>query len=146
MEWSKDTGRFEEKLPKTKSGYRTVPLSEEAIRIIRLQKEIVKNIPVVAGYKDYVFKNRNGKPSQKTTLNKGLKSIMARIGLPTISVHCLRHTFATRCIEDGIRPKTLQKILGHSKLSVTMDLYVHVTEDELVHEFEKFGIGLKMAM
>ncbi len=44
-------------------------------------------------------------------------------------MHALRHTFATRCIESGMQPKVLQKIMGHSTLSVTMDLYVHVSED-----------------
>lgn len=49
-------------------------------------------------------------------------------------MHSLRHTFATRCIENGIQPKTLQKILGHSTLSTTMDLYVHVTDEQIFLE------------
>ena len=69
--------------------------------------------------------------SQKTTLNRELKTIMAKIGLPPISVHCLIHTFATRCIERGVQPNVLQKLLGHAHLSTTMDLYVHVTEESL---------------
>ena len=54
-------------------------------------------------------------------------------------MHALRHTFATRCIENGIQPKTLQKILGHSTLTVTMDLYVHVTDDHIFEEIEKMN-------
>jgi integrase len=57
-------------------------------------------------------------------------------------MHNLRHTFATRCIEAGMRPKTLQKILGHSSLAMTMDLYVHVTNDELISEFDKIKADL----
>ena len=53
-------------------------------------------------------------------------------------MHTLRHTFATRCIESGMKPKTLQKILGHANISMTMDLYVHVTEDEKAKEMQKF--------
>ena len=45
-----------------------------------------------------------------------------------------RHTFATRCIESGIQPKTLQKYLGHATLQMTMDLYVHTTDE---HKHEK---------
>lgn len=52
-------------------------------------------------------------------------------------MHALRHTFATRCIEQGIQPKTLQKILGHSNINTTMDLYVHVTHDQLLTEIQK---------
>ena len=54
-------------------------------------------------------------------------------------MHSLRHTFATRCIENGIQPKTLQKILGHSTLSTTMDLYVHVTDDQIFSEMNKMN-------
>ncbi|MBQ9359876.1 MAG: tyrosine-type recombinase/integrase [Lachnospiraceae bacterium] len=44
-------------------------------------------------------------------------------------MHGLRATFATRMIEAGVEPKTLQEILGHSKIAITMDLYAHVTDD-----------------
>ena len=47
------------------------------------------------------------------------------------SPHCFRHTFATRAIENGMQPKTLQKILGHGSLQMTMDQYCHVTDDTL---------------
>ena len=56
-------------------------------------------------------------------------------------MHCLRHTFATRCIEAGIRPKTLQILLGHSKISTTMDLYVHVSDDSLHQEILKLDLA-----
>ena len=51
-------------------------------------------------------------------------------------MHTLRHTFATRAIEAGIRPKTLQELLGHANISITMNLYVHVTEEEKEKELE----------
>ena len=44
------------------------------------------------------------------------------------SPHCLRHTFATRSLEAGMKPKTLQTILGHKTLKMTMDTYVHVLD------------------
>lgn len=49
-------------------------------------------------------------------------------------MHVLRHTFAIRCIESGMCPKTLQIILGHSNIGITMNLYVHVTDDEKTKE------------
>lgn len=57
----------------------------------------------------------------------------------TCTVHSLRHTFATRCIEKGVQPKTLQKMLGHSTIQVTMDLYVHVTDEYLENEVKKMN-------
>ncbi|MCI8707341.1 tyrosine-type recombinase/integrase [Lachnospiraceae bacterium JLR.KK009] len=46
------------------------------------------------------------------------------------SIHILRHTFAAQCIESGMWPKTLQMILGYSNIGITMNQYVHVTDDE----------------
>lgn len=53
-------------------------------------------------------------------------------------MHCLRHTYATRCIEAGMQPKTLQKLLGHSSLKTTMDRYVHVTDDSMENGIKLF--------
>lgn len=55
-----------------------------------------------------------------------------------LTPHTLRHTFATRCIERGMNPKTVQVILGHSSVNITMNLYCHVTEDTLISEMSKF--------
>ena len=51
-----------------------------------------------------------------------------------VSPHCFRHTFATRCIAKGMKPKVLQNILGHSTLAMTMDLYCHVEDDTIKNE------------
>ena len=53
--------------------------------------------------------------------------------------HGLRHTFATKAIARGMRPKTLQKILGHNSLKMTMDLYCHVEQDTLREEMALIG-------
>ena len=58
--------------------------------------------------------------------------------------HSLRHTFATRCIEAGMKPKTLQHILGHSNIGITMNLYVHITEDEKHREIDLVADALKV--
>ena len=57
----------------------------------------------------------------------------------TFTPHCLRHTFATKAIARGMRPKTLQTILGHNSLQMTMDLYCHVEKHTLKEEMALMG-------
>lgn len=59
-------------------------------------------------------------------------------------MHVCCHTMATRCIEGGMRLKTLQVILCHANVSITRDLYVDVTEDEKVKEVERIESALKI--
>ena len=59
-------------------------------------------------------------------------------------MHVLRHTFATRCIEGGMKPKTLQMLLDHSNIGITMNLYVHTTEEEKKKEIELVAEALKV--
>ena len=80
------------------------------------------------------------------TLTVVMKYIFKRIALKEpqfkpLSPHTFRHTFATRCIERGMNPKTLQIILGHSTIQITMNLYCHVTDDMLISEMSKFEAG-----
>lgn len=56
----------------------------------------------------------------------------------SIVMHALRHTYATRAIEYGMPPKTLQKLLGHASIKTTMDRYVHVTEDFMLNAVQIF--------
>ena len=69
---------------------------------------------------------------------------MTQIAYEKFSMHTLRHTFATRAIEAGMKPKTFQEILGHANIGITMNLYVHVTEDEKAKEVEKIQSALKI--
>ena len=58
---------------------------------------------------------------------------------PDIHPHTLRHTFATRCFENRMEPKVVQKLLGHSSISITLNIYTHVMDDLMEEEIAKFG-------
>lgn len=116
--------------PKTKAGFRKIPLTSEAIRILKEQKKKQRDIVTSIEWKDNIFVSKRGNPIRTATYDFIMDQICKKANIKRYSVHSLRHTFATRCIEGGMRPKTLQVILGHSKISMTMDLYVHTSEDQ----------------
>lgn len=122
---------------KTKNGKRDVPLTQKAIEILlNLKKDNRKTNVIPMEYHDLVFLSKNGKPILNSAYNMILRRICEKSGIEKFSMHELRHTFATRCIQAGMTPKTLQGILGHANISTTMDIYVHVTEDSKSREIK----------
>jgi integrase len=93
------------------------------------------------GFEDLVFTSKTNRPIHESNIRSSIEYIVDRINAqnPTekferFTPHCLRHTFATNCIAKGMRPKTLQKLLGHNSLQMTMDLYCHVLDETLKEE------------
>lgn len=107
------------------------------------RKEKLKTIKVInMEFKEFVFLCRKGEPTKNSAYASTLFKLCDKAGIDRFSMHVLRHTMATRCIEGGMRPKTLQVILGHSNVGITMNLYVHVTEEEKYKEVEKIENAL----
>lgn len=131
--------------PKSKAGYRTIPMTQTAYDILKAKEKERHTIKVLDfRYKDFVFINRKGMPTKNSTYDSAIYKIVDKAGIPRFSMHTLRHTFATRAIEAGMKPKTLQEILGHANIGVTMNLYVHITEDEKEKEIKKFEQAFKI--
>lgn len=145
MEFRYKVGEWRVGPPKSKSGYRTIPLTDEAIRILKAQKEKNRKIKVIPmEWSEQVFLCRKGEPVKNSTYDTALFKICDKVGIKRFSMHVLRHTFATRCIEGGMMPKTLQKILGHSNIGIAMNLYVHITEEEKLKEINLVAEALKV--
>ena len=131
MEFRYSVGEWRIGPTKSKAGNRTIKLTSEAVDILKRQKELHKKIKVIPmEWCNYVFLCRKGTPVKNSTYDTALFKICDKAGIPRFSMHVLRHTFATRCIESGMIPKTLQSVLGHSNIGITMNRYVHTTEDE----------------
>lgn len=145
MEYRHSTGEWKVGEPKTKNSVRDVPLTQEAISILKDQKEKLKSITIKSSeFTDIIFLRKDGAPEKNSTYDSNLFYYCDKVGIERFSMHVLRHTFATRCIESGMRPKTLQMILGHSNIGVTMNLYVHVTDEEKVKEVRSIEKKLKI--
>lgn len=76
-----------------------------------------------------VFVTPEGKPLHLNTLTHRYKRLLSQSGLPPIRFHDLRHTSATLMLANGEHPKIAQERLGHSDISITLNLYSHVTMD-----------------
>lgn len=145
MEYRHSVGVWRVGEPKSDSGYRTIPLTDEAVRILMAQKEKNKKIKVIPmEWSEYIFLSRKGEPVKNSTYDTALFKICEKARINKFSMHVLRHTFATRCIEGGMMPKTLQKILGHSNIGITMNLYVHITEEEKQKEIDMVACVLNV--
>lgn len=128
---------------KTKAGNRVIPLTNEAKNILMLQKEKNEDLNIIGmEWRDIVFLTKKGTPSKNILYDSALKTVCKRAGINRISMHILRHTFATRCVEAGMSPKTLQTLMGHSKIEITMNLYVHSTDEQRSKEMHNISDAL----
>lgn len=103
--------------PKTKNSCREIPMSKELLAMIKPLKKIVND--------DFYALTNDERPTEPRTYRNYYKSLMAKLDIPKLKYHGLRHSFATRCIEAGCDYKTVSVLLGHSNISTTLNLYVH---------------------
>ena len=125
--------------PKTESGIRYVPMSEEVaacFRRIIANRVAPKVEPMVDGHAGFLFLDKNDRPMVALHWEKYLQHIVEkynkiyRIQMPKVTPHVCRHTFCSNMAKSGMNPKTLQYIMGHSDISVTLNVYTHVQFDD----------------
>ena len=139
MEYRYSVGEWHIGPPKTKKSNREIPITEECAAMLKeLKAKLDLGRYVQDEFKEFVFINRKGTPTKNSIYDANIVKLTNLANIENFSMHTLRHTFATRCIEAGMKPKTLQQILGHSSINITMNLYVHVTDDEKIREIKKF--------
>ena len=145
--------------PKSESSYRTIPLTYTAYNLLRTiydtrayrkeSKELSSTLTFMDRrtglerklvMRDLVFINwRTGMPAKNSSYDTHLYKLCDDAGIERFCMHALRHTYATRAIESGMQPKILQKLLGHSSITTTMNRYVHVTDDSMQKAVAQFS-------
>ncbi|MHB1477713.1 MAG: tyrosine-type recombinase/integrase [Coriobacteriia bacterium] len=126
--------RQKTKNPKTDAGWRTVPLPPMVLDVLTAQSEAR-----IAGC-ELVFPSHRLTPIDPANLRKRvLHKALDAAGLRRVTWHSLRHSAASLMIRSGGNPKQVQTLLGHSSLSVTMDLYSHVFADEKHETMNRMG-------
>ncbi len=153
--------------PKTVNSIRTIPFIGEMEEILLsqkqkqsvLKKELGKRWRGKGEFEDLVFTTGMGSPCNRYIVDKEIKKALNRMRTKEAQSameenreprefrdfhpHSLRHTFATRCFEAGMEPKVVQMLMGHSSITVTLNIYTHVMKSKLHEEVSKFGLANK---
>lgn len=159
--------KFAFQTPKTATSKRVIPLRSD-LKMLLANHKIKQNSIKTECYKRWkpleieyadnlIFTTKNGTPINYIDLNNRIKQIIDRLNSTEIllskdeertariiekfSMHTLRHTFATRCFEMGVDPKIVQEILGHTNISMTMDIYTHTSHEIKIDAIEKIRVS-----
>lgn len=136
--------------PKTENGNRKIPMLPEIRDLLLAEKERQERDGQcsisVDGVSGFVFFTQNGKLFSFDMVNDALKRIINACNesegyeiLPIFASHTLRHTFCTRLCENDTNTKVIQSVMGHSSISVTMDIYAEVTAEKKATSFAELG-------
>ena len=135
---------------KTVSGTRMVPMTPEVeacFRKILEARAVPKIEPIIGGYSGFLYLDKNGMPMVALHWEKYFQHIVGKynkiykVQMPKITPHVCRHTFCSNMAKSGMNPKTLQYIMGHSDIGVTLNTYTHVSFDDAQAEVQRMRVG-----
>lgn len=119
--------------PKTKRGRRTIKLGDEILKLLRAHKKRQETQKLVKGKRwvenGLIFPSSVGTPLNPSNLRKDFLKVLDRANLPKIRFHDLRHTAASLMLNNGVPPIVVSNRLGHSKPSITLDVYGHLYQE-----------------
>ena len=131
---------------KTDAGTRVLPITEDVAQMFQAIIED-RNAPKVEkaidGYSGFLFYDDNGMSlvamhwQHRFNHMVGRYNDIYRVQLPNITPHVCRHTYCSNMAKSGMNPKTLQYLMGHSDISVTMNVYTHIGFDDAEEELKR---------
>lgn len=141
----RDGTRYIEKT-KTECGRRFIPMSDDVFtslyNILANRKKPRKEI-MIDGYAGFILLDKDGNPKVAMHIQKVIKRLWEKyneqnvIPLPRITPHVFRHTFCTNMANAGMDLKSLQYLIGHSDVSVTLNVYTHNSYETAEESFAK---------
>ena len=135
---------------KTNAGTRTLPMENDVYacfqRILESRKPPVVE-PVIDGYSGFLFFDKDDRPMVAMHWEKYFQHAVEKYNkiykeeLPKITPHVCRHTYCSQKARGGMNPKTLQYLMGHSEISVTMDTYTHLGLQDAWEELRRIQLN-----
>lgn len=131
---------------KTNAGTRKLPMTEdvaECFRGIIEDREVPRNEKIIDGYTGFLFLDKNGNPEVamhwEHRFNHMVKRYneIYRVQMPNITPHVCRHTYCSNMAKSGMNPKTLQYLMGHSDIGVTLNTYTHLGLEDAADELKR---------
>lgn len=135
---------FEE--TKTDAGKRKIPITEDVAMMFQAiieDREPPKMEKVIDGHTGFLFYDDDGNPlvamhwQHRFNRMVGRYNDIYRVQMPNITPHVCRHTYCSNMAKSGMNPKTLQYLMGHSDISVTMNVYTHISFDDAEEELKR---------
>ena len=133
---------------KTSCGTRMVPMTPEVrdcFATIIANRKKQKKEPFIGGKSRFLYLDKNGMPMVALHWEKYFQHIcdkynsIYRVQMPKITPHVCRHTFCSNMAKSGMNPKTLQYIMGHSDIGVTLNTYTHIGYEDAQNEMLEIG-------
>lgn len=127
---------------KTINSYRFVPLPDNAIKQIKKYKSLQNEyISIQEDYSnnDLMFPNGKGGYLDRKRPQQRLDAIRKKYNIEGLTLHSIRHTYATRLFEKGVSPKVVQSLLGHKDIQTTLNIYTHVMKEKVEFEVNKLN-------
>ena len=119
--------------PKTENSRRSIPLSPSAVGLLRQRRLAQTQERLRAGERwegsDYVFTTESGAPMDGRNMLRAFQNACNRIGLEGVGIHSLRHFAATSLLDSKVPVLVVSRLLGHSSMAITADVYGHVIDD-----------------
>ena len=140
-------GKYYVEKTKTECGCRFIPMTEEVYQslnnILERRKKIKTEI-IVDGYSGFLLLDKDDKPKVALHIENEMRWAMKKYKklypdkpLPHITPHVFRHTFCTNMANAGMDIKTLQYVMGHSDVGVTLNVYTHASYDRAAEQMAK---------